>query len=590
MIIERYYNLDLEAFDYARAADGAERFSVRVENAPKGVGGQKREDAEEVSLPSGIRGRVRQLEKRKLNKSEIVDLGKDLADLLLPNEEMCRFLTRSWERLEENEGLRIRLKLETFALADLPWEYIYLPFPPTGFLAHNRRISLVRYEVMEQARRCVLSPVTQGPLRVKILSSNPSGTDYADLDLTGEVQGITDTLNKEIQGIAVVHYPDATLGKLEDALSDGAHVFHFSGHGRFKGDLGTVFGTEEGASFIVLLRDDKQEHLFSANTLKVMLADRGVRLAVLNACESARRGQQDHLNENEWTAIAPALIEAGIPAVVGMQYSIKDDHAKEFSKRLYNALAAGDSIDAAVEAGRQAIFARTEDDRDWGVPVLYLHQSGREGVLFPRPWRATVGGQGKDATLQASHPQRGSSRGSTILPTPLSLLQRDADALTRHIALFNGVEALHKEFPRVTPLIRECNRHPSQSMVVATLPSIKSFAETARASIDAVMDSKEHLWSEHKEPLLKSIDNLNELVGEIEAYLDDPDTEHYVRLDTSAELDEALAYCAKLVKGLDKAIGGMQKPARQIRDKLVGGMQQWAGDLSTQVDKLSALT
>jgi hypothetical protein len=385
MIISKYHNLDLEAFGYQKAADGTERFHVRVEDAPRGVGGQKRDEAKKVTVPPDLRKRARQLERRLLKKSDMIDLGEKLANLLFPTEEARRLLTRSWERIPEDEGLRVRLKLETYALADLPWEYTYLSFPPKGFVAHNRRISLVRYEVMEQPRQCKLDPVTPGPVRVVILSANPVGPGYRALDLTGEVQRIADAMKEEV-GIDVVHYPDATLEELEEALKHAAHVFHFAGHGRFEGDLGMAFGSQEGKVFIVLLGENRQEHLFPANTLKVKLADRGVRLVVLNACESGRRGQRDQLNE--WTGITPALIEAGIPAVLGMQYSIKDHLAKEFSKEFYSALAAGYSIDAAVAEGRQAIFVRTREEepdwRDWGVPVLYLHLSAGEGVLFPQ--------------------------------------------------------------------------------------------------------------------------------------------------------------------------------------------------------------
>jgi hypothetical protein len=104
-----------------------------------------------------------------------------------------------------------------------------------------------------------------------------------------------------------------------------------------------------------------------------------VRLAVLGACEAARRDQV-----NAWTGVAPALTRAGIPAVIGMQYAIRDASAVGFSRRLYRALAAGQPIDAAVTDGRLAIYNRgDEDERDWGVPVLYLR--AEEGVLFPQP-------------------------------------------------------------------------------------------------------------------------------------------------------------------------------------------------------------
>src|SRR5512143_1909310 len=145
----RYRNLDLEAFGYTKE-DTLERFSVRVGKSPAGE--QRLADAEPVTLPPELRPRLRRLEKRALLLPEMIELGEDLAVLFPPRARSL--LDRSRERLADDEGLRIRLKLDTYALADIPWEYIYLPSPdtpantrgPDGFLVLDRRISLARYE------------------------------------------------------------------------------------------------------------------------------------------------------------------------------------------------------------------------------------------------------------------------------------------------------------------------------------------------------------------------------------------------------------------------------------------------------------
>ena len=158
-----------------------------------------------------------------------------------------------------------------------------------------------------------------------------------------------------------------------EALVQGAHIFHFSGHGKFKVKWGG-YGSKEGKGY--LLMGDRP---LSAEKLALKLAQRGVRLAMLAACES---GDLDQFNA--WTGIAPALTRAGIPAVVGMQFTVRDKNAIAFSNSFYRALAAHRSIDEAVTDGRQAIFTLGDDDdeRDWGVPVLYLR--AEEGILFPK--------------------------------------------------------------------------------------------------------------------------------------------------------------------------------------------------------------
>ena len=114
----------------------------------------------------------------------------------------------------------------------------------------------------------------------------------------------------------------------------------------------------------------------SAEDLAMTLQRAGVRLAVLGACESARRD-----NISSWTAVAPALVRRGLPAAVAMQYEVLDSNATDFSRMMYTNIAAGLSLDEAVSAGRQAMLSPEADSVEWGVPVLYMRSAS--GVLFP---------------------------------------------------------------------------------------------------------------------------------------------------------------------------------------------------------------
>jgi hypothetical protein len=379
-VIVKYRNFDLEAFDYKSTASG-ERFHVRVISSS--VGEQRQDEAETVSLPSELRRRLLQLERRRLTLSEMIALGESLADALFPPRVRI-FFERSRERLDPNEGLRVRLKLDTYALADLPWEYAYLPRPgtptsqkgPDGFLVLDRGISLVRYELLGQAPGS-LDPVGRGPLRLVALLASPNTPGLAKLDLAAEQHNITQAL-ADLSNLRPEFYPNATLDTLLDALAREAHVFHFGGHGKFEGDLGTTYGSVEGKGYLLLEDETGQAKGLSAEKLALNLRGRGVRLALLGACEAGRRD-----GVNAWTGIVPSLTKAGVPAVVGMQYTVRDANAIAFSRQFYRTLAAGQSIDAAMTDGRLAIFNRgDESERDWGVPVLYLRTD--EGVLFPQ--------------------------------------------------------------------------------------------------------------------------------------------------------------------------------------------------------------
>lgn len=375
----KYLNFNLEAFEYGKE-NSTESFRVRVSNSPAGE--QRLSEAETVTLAENLRPRLRSLDRRRLTLEEMIALGEDLGTALFPPR-VRSLLSNSRARLADGEGLRIRLMLDTYALADLPWEYVYLADSDTpanqkgaeGFLVLDRRLSLVRHQVLGQPIG-KLDPIAGGVLRLVAVLSNPKGT--AELNLAVEQQNIEKAL-RQVPAIQPEFYPNSTIDVLQEAMIKGAHIFHFSGHGSFEGEMGSSYGSQEGQGFLSLTGEDGEEVAFSAQKLALSLAGRGVRFAMLGACESSKVDQV-----NAWTGIASALTRAGIPAVVGMQFAVLDDNAIAFSKSFYLALAAGQTIDEAVTEGRLSIFARNDDDeRDWAVPVLYLR--AEEGILFPKP-------------------------------------------------------------------------------------------------------------------------------------------------------------------------------------------------------------
>jgi hypothetical protein len=372
-----YVNFDLELSGCQKDETGDERFRVRVLDCPQGQ--MKLHEAEEVHLRWGERMRLYQLKKRGLELPEIIQRGEILGNLLFPPR-VREFFANCRASLRDEKGLRIRLRLESLTLSDLPWEYAYFgkqDAPPMeGFLVLDRNLSLVRFETMGE-KMVSLDPVGSGPLRMVVLMASPKKdpkSEFEELNLRDEKEKIERVI-KERDEITPVFSLDVTAGMLMDALTENAHIFHFAGHGKFEGDLGL---DDQGQGFIILVDEQKKAWPLSAEKLAMNLRKRGVRLAVLGACESARKDQV-----NAWTGVASALTRAGIPAVVGMQFNIEDDNAIAFSRQFYRALIKGQSIDAAVIDGRLAIYtqSKVENERDWGVPVLYLRTE--EGVLFP---------------------------------------------------------------------------------------------------------------------------------------------------------------------------------------------------------------
>lgn len=352
-------------------------------------GEQRLEDATPVALPLAVRQAVAALRRRQLAWAGMVDLGARLGAALFPP--AVRGLWDSARAaLAGDDRLRLRLKLDTYGLAELPWEYAYLPAAgvpadrrgPEGFLVLDRRVSLVRYEAQEGP--LVALGGGGGPLRLVALLADPAEPGQEPIDVQRERRSIEAAL-AGLPVRAEFHAP-ATADALMAALVTPAQIFHFAGHGRFDGDLGERYGSEEGQGALVLVDEAGRPRPLPALHLALALTGCGVRLAVLTACEGAQLDAA-----SPWAGVVSALTRRGIPAVVGMQFGLRDANATLFSRAFYRALAAGQPVDAAVTDGRLAILTQAApDERDWGVPALYLR--AHDGVLFPAP--AAPGGQG----------------------------------------------------------------------------------------------------------------------------------------------------------------------------------------------------
>jgi hypothetical protein len=379
-----YEPLNLELFDYKKDGE-QESFRLRVTTPIRKE--QSISDAKTVTFDHELRLRLRQLETRTLDADGLVELGKQLGELLFPGE-LSTHLYDCLNGVGNDNGLRIQLKMASFVLANIPWEYAYVEPKDSsavgGFLGLNKRISLVRYEELSSPLGR-LGPVSGAKPRLAALLADP-GPPYETLKLADERQKMEDALKKLTRADAdrtpyldYKFYDEVTITDLEDVADEEVHVLHFAGHGTFKAEEGAAFTNISGSGHIVIFDDDKKPWEFPVENLAQTLNGSAVRLAVLGACETGRRGE-----ECAWSGIAPALARVNIPAVVAMQYKIKDINAIAFIRAFYKNLADHHSIDQAVGAGRVAVRNRnTPDDRDWGVPVLYLRAQKNDGVIFP---------------------------------------------------------------------------------------------------------------------------------------------------------------------------------------------------------------
>lgn len=296
------------------------------------------------------RGRGRTLPRGR----ELQAFGRDLFETLLPGD--VRRLFDAARSRQKRGALQLVFGSMLDWVADKPWE---LAFDPSRreFLATSS-VNFVRnvhtaVPAESRARR-------RGRLRVLVVVSRPRGREPLDSatetsDLRKAFRPLVSAGRAEIEIV-----PRPTAAALQRRLAaGGVDVLHFVGHGHF--------GEAEREGFLVLEDERGDPRPLGAEALRQVLCRRGLGLVFLNACESARGGRSD------WSrGVAPALVAAGVPAVVANQYAVLDSAATLFARELYSELAAGRALGDAAREARIALAGELGASRmDWAVPVVF---------------------------------------------------------------------------------------------------------------------------------------------------------------------------------------------------------------------------
>jgi len=268
----------------------------------------------------------------------------------------------------ERKGLRLRFHLDP-ALSGWPWEFLYNS-ESRDFLAMSAKTPIVRYlEIPERPRPLVVSEA----LRVLVVIASPQDEPYIPLDTEREKEEILEALREpRLKGILEVEFLEGedTFRRLmrRQRGREEYHILHFIGHGAFDParEEGYLVGENErglGAS------------MTSQQLARLPKDTFDTRLVILNACEGAVAASWD-----PFTSVAAALVRAGIPAVIAMQFEISDRAAQIFAKELYTAVADGYPVDAALADTRKVMDQAIPDNIEWATPVLFMRSP--DGVLF----------------------------------------------------------------------------------------------------------------------------------------------------------------------------------------------------------------
>lgn len=302
-------------------------------------------------------------------------IGAELFEALFQGDLLSRFDVSLQLAAAQKSGLRVRLRLGSVAVRQLPWELLF-DARRDEFLALSRSTPIVRYLAVGAP---VESLVVQPPLRILALSASPS--DLPPVDAVTEKANLQRALQQSIgKGtVEVVWLEGQTWRDLQSAMQQGPwHIFHYIGHARLN--------PESGAGELLLADDAGQSAPIGADALSGLLEDhKSLRLAVLNACEGARANEAQ-----PFASLAAALVRSGMAAVLAMQQEISTTAAQELTRAFYGALGAGIPVDGALGEARKAMNLAAPTSTEWATPALFLRAPDAalwETLPVQTPWR-----------------------------------------------------------------------------------------------------------------------------------------------------------------------------------------------------------
>jgi len=265
-----------------------------------------------------------------------------------------------------NTYLRLKLRFDAPDLACYPWEYMFDGEQAKEFLALHKNISITRFlAVKEPVAKAICKP----PLKILVVIASPNHKNFHKLDVEKEKWMLKKALSKLVRRdiVQLRFLKKATLDGFDTELQKGVDIIHFIGHGGFSESLGGCLVFEQNNGGYELVNIDR---------ISKLLEDKPIRLALLNACQTAKTAESDIS-----LGVAQGLVKIGIPAVIAMQFNIPDKSAAIFSKQFYTTLAETFQVDRAVSEARQKMFINQENCRiDWGIPVLFMRKD--DGIIF----------------------------------------------------------------------------------------------------------------------------------------------------------------------------------------------------------------
>lgn len=310
-----------------------------------------------------------------------------------------------WFSIRNNlADLRVEIASGIAEAASIPWELMRDPKMDSPISLRVK--AFVRVQSNPSISFVPIPPAQDGRIRLLYAVCRPSGAN--DVELRAVANRLLQDLGPESARFDIKALRPPTFEQFQKELADAKqagrpyHIVHFDGHGVYA-DLSqskladwvatlssiTLGAKNSGKHGYLLFEHSGDEKMrpVDGQTLGQLLHDNGVAVLALNACQSAMHeavaapktaeGVDDEVRAIG--SLAQAVINQGIPAVLGMRYSVYVVTAAQYIGQLYAALAKGRGFGQAATEGRKHLQLNPErwiglqprPLQDWFVPVAY---------------------------------------------------------------------------------------------------------------------------------------------------------------------------------------------------------------------------
>jgi tetratricopeptide (TPR) repeat protein len=268
----------------------------------------------------------------------------------------------------EAQGLNPETERVALGLAHLPWELLH---NGSGFLMERRDISVLPVRSVQQRQTQVIG-VQNRPLRLLFMATSPEDPKVPLLEFEREEANILQATKD--QPLALIVEESGSVAELANLVKsypeDYFDVFHLTGHG--------IIYTKKSYGYLLPKGDTPPDNtpcfitedevgniqLTTVNDLAKAFRGRWPRVTFLSGCHT---GQVP--NQGTVPSMAQALVKAGEGIVLGWARPVYDKTGIVAAQALYQALATGASVEAAVKAAQQEMIDK--ECTDWHLLRMY---------------------------------------------------------------------------------------------------------------------------------------------------------------------------------------------------------------------------